>query len=307
MHVGVPTHMAAPSRLHVIEANRAAKAMGIRLLRVPTVARHTPNQRYVFRFPNHRAHDTAAINIGESVLYGFAISFGPFGDPLSPEPVYPFPASLLKRGKPLDLRALIAFEEAKPRGLRTLDFPAPALKSVSFIPDDVVAAAWKASRVLFRNPRYRQAARFLKASQDAFFVWPGQIDEILSNTSLEPRHGAEQTAAEDALINAFKVIEALIGDPPRDDRKLKMKLRAIGVDPDEPMGYHAARPLYHFIRDMNLARDRKSAHGSTANRIVTITDMFEYQLCARYLLVVALETTLGEPLFPVHRRRRTSK
>lgn len=273
--------------------------MGVRLQRVSVLGRpaHTPNQRYFFRFPRGRPDHAAAIQVAESLLYGLNISFGPFGDPDTFDRVYALPASMVKGTTPIELGTLIEFEEAKPPQSRTLEFPGLVLGSASFIESHRMAVAWKASRVFFHSHRHREAGRFLKASQDAFYVWPGQIDEVLSEPSLAATTGQEQTCLEDALINAFKVIEALLGDPPRDDRKFFTKLQSIGIDPNESVGYHSSRALHEVIREVGRARDHKSAHGSTPDRIIEVAKMFEYQACARHVLVSALEKQLGEPLF----------
>lgn len=306
LHLGVPFE--SPRSEHIIEANRAAKAMGIRLLRVPLLMRppHSPNHRYFFRFRDGHADEAIAIRVAESVLYGMELSFGPWGDSDFPNVVFGFPASLLKRGKPIELRTLIEVEEERPRESRITDFPHMLLSSAAYTTDNVVAAAWRISKALFRSRRHREAARFLKASQNAFYVFPSAHGEVLADTTATATSGGEQTRLEDAVINAFKIIEALIGDPPRDDRKFFEKLRAIGVDPLEPIGYRSAQPLHEIIREMNRARDRKAAHGGTPDRSLLVVDVLEYQVCARYVLVCALQAYLGEPVFNWSRRRRPS-
>jgi len=99
---------------------------------------------------------------------------------------------------------------------------------------------------------------------------------------------------ENALQNAFKAVEAILGDPPNDDRKFFSKIKAIGLDPNEEVGRVAKTPLHKIIRDMNFARDKKSAHGSTQYRTITVSDLMEYQACARYIILAAIEKQLEE-------------
>jgi len=107
-----------------------------------------------------------------------------------------------------------------------------------------------------------------------------------------------ETKVETALQNAFKAIEAVIGDPPKDDRKLALKLRNIGLDFQEEVGYGNKDKLGQLIRKINLERDRKAAHGSTSPRTIRIVDMMEYQACARYIVIAALEHEASQSQSP---------
>jgi len=118
-----------------------------------------------------------------------------------------------------------------------------------------------------------------------------------SDPDLVVESGWEQSRFENALISSFKVIEAIIGDPPGDDRKFHRKLRSIGVDPHELVGYRDKKPIHEVIREMNIARDKKSADGSTPDRSIAVANMLGYQACSRYVLIYALENYLGEELF----------
>jgi len=99
---------------------------------------------------------------------------------------------------------------------------------------------------------------------------------------------------ETALQNAFKAIEAVIGDPPKDYRKLERKLKEHDLEFDEKVGYGSKKSLGQVIRDMNKLRDKKSAHGITSPRAIKILDMLEYQACARHIVMSALENAVSE-------------
>jgi hypothetical protein len=159
-----------------------------------------------------------------------------------------------------------------------------------------VQAAWGIARALYDNQYLFNSANFLKSSQEKFFVWPGQLDEVIEDTSIA-KAGWEQTRLEDALLNAYKTVEAIIGDIPKDERKYFSKLESIGIDPHETVGYAPKKELHIVIREMNDQRDKKAAHGRTPNREITIGSMLEYQACARYVLVSAIENYLGESIY----------
>ena len=56
----------------------------------------------------------------------------------------------------------------------------------------------------------------------------------------------------------------------------------------------ADKPIYQVIRDMNDARDKKAAHGSTPNRNITEVELLEYQNCARLIVLGAAKTEIGD-------------
>jgi hypothetical protein len=88
----------------------------------------------------------------------------------------------------------------------------------------------------------------------------------------------------------------VIGDPPKDDRRFFAKLAELGLDPKEQVGYLEKMPFEGMIRRMNEARDKRSAHGSTRNRTISVSELLEFQNCARTIVVTALEKARGRPL-----------
>jgi hypothetical protein len=300
LHLGVPTNEIPPSRGHIIEANKTANSINIHIVRLPVIKESevmtSPNQRYFIRFPWYRRNDNDAIRIAECVLYGVAISFGPFGNPDLSDPIAILPASVIRGQKEVSFEELVEIEKSKGYHERMFDFPTQAF-GAAFISKFRVEVAWKAARALYHDQKLFEAARFLKDSQDNFFVWPGQIREAASDPGLTVKSGWEQSKFENALISTFKVIEAIIGDPPSNKTKFQRKLRSVGIDPNELVGYRDKKPICDVIREMSRERDKKSAHGSTSNREIAVANMLEYQACSRYVLIYALENYLGEELF----------
>ena len=154
--------------------------------------------------------------------------------------------------------------------------------------------AWEIAGLTFSDDSLFKAARFYSRSTDFFHISPGQINDVIATPALSPTTGSDQSRYEDALQNAFKAIEAVIGDLPKDDRKLFIKLKDIGLDPDELVGYRDKKSLYQTLRNMNEARDKKSAHGSTPERKITTFEMMNYQMCAACIIESALYNRLKE-------------
>ena len=98
-------------------------------------------------------------------------------------------------------------------------------------------------------------------------------------------------------MNAYKAIEALIGEPPSDDEKLKAKIIELGIDPEGKFGIHSDTPLYEFIREIAQARDKKAAHGRTPPSKILVRDMMLYQDCALFMLKRTLEHLISGDLY----------
>lgn len=306
-------------------ANGAGRALGFRV-RVARVAWQEGDSmlRYFFWFPRYRRDDSKAQRISECLLYALALVHGPVEPEDESALVLPVPAAVLRGaetiegekllevvpdgplGKPGPFQLTDLTDERKvveewPLGNDAALFWKRILRSTFGWPHDYFDAAWKIAPVLMADEKLYSAVRFLKASQDDFYVYPGGVVEVLGTPEVSPATGFEQSRLENALQNAFKAIEALLGDLPRDDNKLFAKMTSIGLDPQEEVGHardlgqHGTR-LYEFLRKMNKARDQRAAHGSTTDRKITVFEMLDYQACARFVVWSAVERELGGPI-----------
>jgi len=298
LQLGVPERQYPASTKHIAASKLAARSMGIKLSRVRFAGSSQAGpSRYMFRFPWYKRDDNLANRIAESVIYAANITCYPFGDSHEPALVLPIPAEMTKDPSRLALGDIIEVERLRPPQLQTVEYPDISIGSVTLLPDTCATAAWKAAPVLFKREEFHKAARFLKGSQDNFYVWPGQYLEALCDDQAAPQSGWEQTRLEDALLSAFKSVEALLGAPPSDDRRLISKIQALGINPEEPFGHPHRVPLYAFIELMGRARDTRSAHGSTPHGPILVRDLFLFQDCARYLLTESIEAHLGASIY----------
>lgn len=305
LHVCVPSRISPPPSVRHLEgiksAQRAGEALGVKIwpLRV-TWEDGRGNFRYFFRFPRYQKDDKEAQRVGECFLYALALAHGPFMPTDETASVFRVPAEVVRNARAVPMDRLVEIEEAQPYYSRTLEFPLLSLGTVFSTTGDRFDAAWKITPALRANERLYRSVHFLKASKDDFFVWPGQIEEVISSPESTAATGFEQTKLENALQNAFKAIEAILGDPPKDDTRFLAKIRSIGLDPGEEVGFTEKAPLHTVIRKMNEARDKKAAHGSTSQRIITISEMLEYQTCADLVVWAAVESELREQIFDVN-------
>lgn len=305
LYVCVPSRIFPPPSKRHLEGikyiKKAGKALGVKIWPLRVTRENGRGEfRYFFRFPRYLKDDQEAQRIGECFLYALALVHGPLMVPHEAASVFRVPVEVVHNASTLTVERLVEIEEARPYNSRTLGFPHTSLYVFFSTTGKRFDAAWKITPVLRVNERLYRSVCFLKASQDDFFVWPGDIKEVISNPGLTVTTGFEQTNLENALQNAFKAIEAILGDPPKDDNRFFAKIRSIGLEPGMKIGYREKSSLHEVIRRMNEARDKKAAHGSTSYRIITINEMLEYQACARLIVWAAIESELGEQRFDVN-------
>lgn len=291
----VPLNYGEDSTHHFRVASRECKKIGviIRRLYVHWREKDDFNGRYLFRFRYYKRDDAAAIRFGESFLYALSLvggaSFMEYDDTL----VLRVPDAIVSGRNNISIDDLVALEESRPVQDKMMAYPYAALGRVGHTASYRFEAAWRIASVTFNNQPLFEATRFIKRSHDFFYIYPGQIDEVISDPEMVAVTSSDQTLFEDALQNAFKAIEAVIGDPPKDDNKFFLKLRQIGLDPNEIVGFRNNKALHQVIRDMNAARDKKAAHGSTQNRSIYVNELLEFQTCSGLVVSAAIETARG--------------
>jgi hypothetical protein len=259
--------------------------------------REDTNARYLFRFRYYRRDDTEAIRFAESFLYGLSLMGGASLMEYDDSLVLRVPDAIISGRDHVYLDDLLTLEKDRPPEDRMLAYPNMALGRIGSTTSDRFEAAWRIACAIFENQTLFEATRFLKRSHDFFYIFPGQLDEVLSDSEVAALTSSDQTRFEDALQNAFKAIEAVIGDPPKKDSKLFLKLRQTGLDPNEMVGYRNRKALHQVIRDMNVARDRKSAHGSTPNWTIYIWELLEFQACSEMIVIAAIENLRGNTVW----------
>lgn len=259
---------------HKAISNKTATQLGIKLSQLKINTRNSSMDRYIFRFPRYKRDDVLANKIAEALIYATNITYGPLGEYHEAGLSFPIPLNLIRNNTEVELSMLTDLEENRSWDLRIFQFPTTSIGSAIFIDDGNIAAAWKITNLLYTRRNFLNAARYLKESQDNFFVWPGQIDDVLFDSSSHFGTGWEQSRLEISLLNTFKVIEAIVGDLPSNDKKLIRKMQLLGIDPYMGFGMLPQRPLFEFLREMNIARDKASAHGSTPPKKILVRDMF---------------------------------
>jgi hypothetical protein len=98
------------------------------------------------------------------------------------------------------------------------------------ISSGVLGLAWAFTPTILKYPWLREALAFWCASTRAFW-WSVEYDDYLKIVTTDR---TELPKIEGAFQNAYKAIEAVVGDPPKSDTKFAEKLEARGNRPFGP-------------------------------------------------------------------------
>jgi hypothetical protein len=286
----------SPRRM-IRQAKQSAMSVGVYLRYIPIKLYDSSEQwRFIFRFKRFESNADMAERFAESFIYSIELLHGPVINADHDAFSFPFPAEILGEKEFLTFKALEEIESNRPYHERTVPFP-HILGSALYTVESRVEAAWRIMPIVYTDDNIHRALSFLADSQHDFYVYPGQLAEAIYDTERLAPNSRIQVSWESALQNSFKAIESIIGDPPKDDRKLDQLLRSIGLDPYGKVGYREKRSLRDEIRSMNIARDKKAAHGSTPNRRLTVGEILNYQACASSICQAKIEIKLGQPIY----------
>jgi hypothetical protein len=163
------------------------------------------------------------------------------------------------------------------------------------VPSEVLDYVWFVVPVVFKNQSLVDATHFYRESIMQAWVADDDVPELMYDNSDLPSSQGEKVRVETAYQNAFKAIEAVIGEPPKDERRLRMRLVEAGIDPDETVGYgfyerYGAKPgkekLIKKLIDMHHSRDKKAAHGRTGvPRTIGYCELKDKQALAQHILL----------------------
>lgn len=203
------------------------------------------------------------------------------------------------RSYPLDLRKVLGgqaviehYPELQPWEMKEFFW------NWAFVPDSTLANVWRLLPAAIRDPFF-SAVHYYLASVSEYCFMGDDIGEVLGNDPQTPFSQKDIVRAENALFNAFKAIEALIGEPPRDSAKLRRKLSEAGVHPDEIVGWQRGHlgpgkePIMEKIYRLYETRDKRAAHAKIPRKAaLTLYEIMDAQGCARAVLLLALDFAL---------------
>jgi len=169
------------------------------------------------------------------------------------------------------------------------------------VPSEVLDYIWHIVPTIVKNQYLMDASNFYRESITQAWVADDNVLDIMSDNSDIPASQADRVRVETAYQNAFKAIEAVIGEPPKDKRKLRIKLLEAGINPDEMVGFdlYGMKPgkeaILKKIADMQHNRDKKVAHGKTDEpRNIGYCELKDKQALAGYLISTHIETKMKQ-------------
>jgi hypothetical protein len=255
-------------------------------------ARH----RIFFTTPKGGRDDSFAARLSENILLLCELFYGPLYMMTDKYYALPFRFTRFRKNAGIHLTSLSREVESTLKESHVI-FIDQLIQGFSSIPEDTLTLALRALPLVQSNESLRIATAFISKAQHDFYVYPGQIREAIHDGDWIPTGAYELAQWEAAFHNSYKAVEAIIGDPPRDDQRFRAKLIAMGIEPSEQVGYGKKEPISKVIRDMNHLRDTRVAHGSTRNRGIRLNQMVEFTQCASYVVRQALEQAYGGRLF----------
>jgi hypothetical protein len=260
--------------------------------------------RYFVRFAHCRRDDDAAQRIADAMEATLRLLHGPMLPDHSR--AIRFPRGFQDAEGTVRRDDLVAFDHGKegPERIGEL-FITSLLMHSCHVPVGEMNEVFRMLPVTVRSPYFEAIHFYREATDDFYFHAPDDVYQTIDDPDRYPSSQADRAKVEQAIVNANKVIEAIIGDPPNDEKKFRAKLMAAGIPPDEMVGYCSplprpdeigGEPVAVKIRKMGAYRDKKGAHGSQTSKDRTITyyELMDFQACARECLFMAIEHAVRE-------------
>jgi hypothetical protein len=144
---------------------------------------------------------------------------------------------------------------------------------------------------VLQNEDLFNACSFFRPCCSEYSLMDGVVREVLNEPRQEPENESERLALENVVLQAFRTIEAIVGEPGNNEQRFRARLKAFGIDYTERVGFPGRRKqrLGDRIRWLQDARDSAAAHGKRRRRNpFTMFEAMEAQHLADTVLHSAL-------------------
>jgi hypothetical protein len=135
--------------------------------------------------------------------------------------------------------------------------------SAVFIPGRLTATIFFLLPFVLQNEDLFNAGAFFRSCCSEFSFMDGMVREVLDDPRREPENESERLAFEHVVLQSFRTVEAIVGEPGGDERRFHQRLKNWNLKPSERVGF-SGRPkhsLENRIRWLQDARDSAAAHG----------------------------------------------
>lgn len=150
---------------------------------------------------------------------------------------------------------------------------------------------WRLVAHVIGDEEVAYASLFLRAAFEKYLFLGDDIEDVILRHEEVPSRILEAVDVENAIHNAYKVVEAIYGGTLSSDWDHVVKrLAAKGINTAELVGYtnhdiFKREPMLEKIKRLKQARDDRAAHGRVhQNRRNTFYELMDYQELVRQLL-----------------------
>jgi hypothetical protein len=164
------------------------------------------------------------------------------------------------------------------------------IRSSIYIPDQSTAMIFYLLPFVLQNEDLFNACSFFRSCCSEYSFMDGVVSEVLYDPRRQPVSEPERLGFENVVLQSFRVIEAIVGEPGKEDR-FRQHLAGWGLDYDEAVGFGRRRrgKLGDRIRWLQEARDSAAAHGKRRRKSpFTLFEAMEAQHLAESTLHRAL-------------------
>jgi hypothetical protein len=141
------------------------------------------------------------------------------------------------------------------------------LSSVIIAPSSLAMIFYLLPFVL-QNEDLFNACMFFRSSCSEFCFMDGVVSDVLYEPKREPENESERLALEHLVLQSFRTVEAIVGEPGKHEKRFRERLKTWGFDWNERVGFrrHKRNRLEDRIRWLQGARDSAAAHGKRRRR-----------------------------------------
>jgi hypothetical protein len=141
------------------------------------------------------------------------------------------------------------------------------IRSCVIIAESHTATIFYLLPFVLQNEDLFNACSFFRSCCSEFSFMDGVVHDILYKPRREPENEIERLAFENLVLQSFRTVEAIVGEP-GDVRRFRHRLAAWGIDYNERVGFpgHAKQALEDRLRWLQSVRDSAAAHGKRRRR-----------------------------------------
>jgi len=284
--LGYPIKFAYPNTEHALAESVEdidLPKIEVKIKRVFLTEKAEYEHRFLFYIKNGIKDDNFAQKFADAVMCSLAVVYDVTMEEI-PSAIC-IPENIIKKSRLIRLKDVIGSNAIGSEIYFSLT------QSIT-VPSQVLDYVWRIVPAIVDSKPVMDATNFYRESIAQAWVADDNVFEFMCDNSDIPHSQTQRARIETAYQNAFKAIEAIIGEPRKDEEKIRMKLRSAGINPDEEVGYNLygmkpeKEPLLKKLMDMQKVRDKKAAHGKTSTpRTIGYCELKDKQALARYVIL----------------------